>query len=134
MIPDGVTSIGEMAFNYCSGLTSVVIPDSVVSIGSYAFSNTYSLQYTAYGNCKYLGNDNNAFAALMGVSDTTLTTYTIHKNTKVIAGNAFYGCSAATSLKFNGSVEEWNAVGKSPSWSYGLSVKTVICTDGTVAI
>ena len=33
-----VTSIGDCAFEWCDGLTSVVIPDSVTSIGDYAFS------------------------------------------------------------------------------------------------
>ena len=32
-----VTSIGEMAFYHCSGLTSVTIPNSVTSIGGSAF-------------------------------------------------------------------------------------------------
>jgi len=33
-----VTSIGNSAFNNCSGLTSVTIPNSVTSIGNYAFA------------------------------------------------------------------------------------------------
>ena len=37
MIPDGVTSIGRYAFEYCSGLTSVTIPYSVTEIGVGAF-------------------------------------------------------------------------------------------------
>ena len=32
-----VTSIGDWAFSYCSGLTSVTIPNSVTSIAGYAF-------------------------------------------------------------------------------------------------
>ena len=32
-----VTSIGDWAFSYCSGLTSVTIPNSVTSVGGYAF-------------------------------------------------------------------------------------------------
>ena len=37
IISDGVTSIGDWAFVYCSGLTSVTIPNSVTSIGMAAF-------------------------------------------------------------------------------------------------
>ena len=44
VIPDGVTSIGGMAFRNCSGLTSVTIPNSVTSIGRYAFYGCSGLQ------------------------------------------------------------------------------------------
>ena len=37
VIPNSVTSIGDLAFYDCSGLTSVTIPNSVTSIGDYAF-------------------------------------------------------------------------------------------------
>lgn len=36
-IPISVTSIGELAFNYCSGLTNITIPNSVTSISDKAF-------------------------------------------------------------------------------------------------
>jgi len=39
VIPNSVTSIGDWAFSYCSGLTSVTIPNSVTSIGGGAFAN-----------------------------------------------------------------------------------------------
>ena len=38
VIEEGVTSIGNYAFDNCTGLTSVTIPNSVTSIGNYAFS------------------------------------------------------------------------------------------------
>ena len=38
IIPNGVTSIGDATFLWCSNLTSVTIPESVTCIGDYAFS------------------------------------------------------------------------------------------------
>lgn len=42
-IPDEVTAIGDYAFYYCSGLTSVTIPSSVTSIGGSAFQHCTGL-------------------------------------------------------------------------------------------
>ena len=64
VIPDGVTSIGDYAFEYCSGLTSVTIPNSVTSIGDYAF--------------EYCSG---------------LTSVTIHNSVTSIGDGAFIGCS-----------------------------------------
>ena len=38
-----VTSIGEEAFYYCEGLTSIEIPNSVTSIGNFAFDGCWNL-------------------------------------------------------------------------------------------
>lgn len=44
VIEDGVTGIGEYAFDGCTNLSSVTIPDSVTSIGRCAFHSTKWLQ------------------------------------------------------------------------------------------
>ena len=43
IIGDGVTTIGEYAFKYCSSLTSVTIPNSVTKIGEGAFHSCSAL-------------------------------------------------------------------------------------------
>ncbi len=47
-MPEGLTEIGECAFNECKGLTSIEIPEGVTSIGLYAFNNCNSLSTINY--------------------------------------------------------------------------------------
>ena len=42
-LPVGITSIGEFAFSGCSGLTSLTLPAGITSIGEYAFSGCSGL-------------------------------------------------------------------------------------------
>lgn len=65
IIPSGITSIGERAFEYCSGLTSVTIPSGVTSIGERAFegcsgltSVTIPSSVTSIGRMAFWGCDN----------------------------------------------------------------------------
>ena len=89
VIPDSVESIGWYAFAGCINLSNVVVPDNGVRIGWGAFTNCDNLQYNIYGDCVYLGNANNPYVAFMGSISTDADSYSIHKNTKVIAGGAF---------------------------------------------
>ena len=85
-IPGDVTSIGNYAFYYCDGLTSVTIPSSVTSIGNYAFEGCSSLTtVTIPASVKSIGD--NAFSFCTG-----LTTVTIGSGVTYIGYNAFYGC------------------------------------------
>ena len=58
IIADGVTTIGDNAFNGCSSLTSVTIGNSVTTIGHEAFSGCTNLQKVNIGNSvKTIGRD-----------------------------------------------------------------------------
>ena len=76
-IPNSVTSIGESAFYYCDGLTSIEIPNGVTSIG-----------YQAFYGCD------------------GLTSVTIPNSVTSIGGWAFYGCKNLTAVHI-GDLAAW---------------------------
>ena len=43
IIENGVTSIGNQAFDYCTVLTNITIPNTITSIGDLSFGNCTSL-------------------------------------------------------------------------------------------
>ena len=45
-----VTTIGDRAFQNCSGLTSIIIPNSIATIGDYTFSGCIGLTSVTIGN------------------------------------------------------------------------------------
>ncbi len=103
-IPDGMTSIGAYAFSGCTSLTSITIPDSVTSIGKGAFSGCTSLQYNEYDNAYYLGNDNNLYFVVIMAKSTSVTSCSIHDDTRVIGDGAFSSCDSLKSVTIPDSV------------------------------
>ena len=114
-IPDGVTIVGDSAFNGNTSLTAVVLPDSVVTIGANAFQSCTGLTKAelssklekianyAFNNCKALKEIQipetvteigiGAFQYCAGLTELTLP-----EGLQTIGESAFVGCSGLTRL------------------------------------
>ena len=113
-IPNSVTSIGWSAFFYCKSLTSVTIPDSVTSVGAYAFLGCTSLtsvtipnSVTSIGGC--------AFDECW-----SLTSVTIPDSVTSIGDGAFASCTSLTDVYYAGSEAQWKAISISSTGNNGL--------------
>ena len=74
-IPEGTSSIGDSAFEYCHYIKKIIIPSSVTQIGNCAFSNC-----------------------------TSLTQVLMHKGVSSIGDNAFYYCISLTNIDLPDSI------------------------------
>ena len=99
IIPDGVISIGNDAFNNCGCLASVIIPDSVTSIEDWGFSGCLGLISISVSpsNPKYSSIDGVLFnkdqtRLIQYPPEKKLDTYIIPNNVTSIGNSAFCSC------------------------------------------
>ena len=91
-IGDGITSIGDYAFVYCSGMTELTLPSSVTSIGNVAFSKCSGLtELTLPSSVKSIGQS--AFFNCSGLTELTLPS-----SVKSIGQSAFFNCSGLSKI------------------------------------
>ena len=163
IIPDSVTEIGDSAFYGCIGLKSVTLGNGITTIKKYAFvscniKSVYIMDIGAWCNITGLNylmgyrlNDiklylQNQLVTELILPETVtsiqnsafwhcneLTSITLPSGITSIKSMAF-GCNNLTTITFNGTIEQWNAIEKEQHWNHGVPATEVVCSDGTVAI
>ena len=99
-IREGVTSIGNYAFDDCSSLTSITIPESVTSIGGSAFEDCSSLtSITIPESVTSIGYG--AFYCCTGIK-----TIALPDSLKVMEEGILKNCSGLTSVKLPAGLTE----------------------------
>ena len=99
IIDDGVTHIGNNAFNYCSSLTEVSIGNNVESIGTYAFRSCYSL------NSVIIPTPVKTISTGAFYVCTGLTSITLPESIVSIGEEAFCKCDSLASIDIPDSVQ-----------------------------
>jgi hypothetical protein len=133
VLPDSITSIGNLAFSSCTNLTSIAIPAGITSIGNLAFDGCTALtsidvdknnmSYSSLSGVlydkkqtsiiQYPATKKGAFtvpASVTSIGDsafydcTGLTSITIPEGVTTLGDNAFNGCTGLTSITIPASV------------------------------
>ena len=93
VIPEGVTAIGEYAFEYKESVKNITLPDSVTKIDRYAFHGCKNLEKVEGGKIDTVSNV--AFSLCGKLSSIDLS------KAKEIGSAAFYGCKNLKTVKLD---------------------------------
>ena len=113
VVPNGIQSIGDWAFNGCNSLSSITLPEGLTSIGKKAFFRCFSLSSitlpegltsigdSAFSNCESLSSITLP-EGLTSIGDSafsyciSLNSITLPEGLTSIEDGAFRGCNSLT--------------------------------------
>ena len=122
-----VTSIGDSAFSYSAGFTSLKVPSSVTIVGNYAFACCNDLEKVEIAK----GTEHIGIAVFMSCQN--LKTVILPAGIKSIGDYTFHDCPKLSSIYFGGTKAQWEKISATTYWNQNTErVCTVYCSDGAV--
>ena len=127
ILPEGLETIGDSAFEMCENLTKINLPDTVTSIGMKAFERCSALEEISFPE----GIDEIKVHTFMGC--TSLKSFAIPESVEIIGASAFLGCSSLESITVpNGVID----IGESAFMLSGIKIANIgsgVTTIGMMA-
>ncbi len=101
-LPNGLTSIGNLAFLQCTALSSISLPNGLISIGNGAFFGCRALTAVSFPDTLQTIQQEAFF-------ESGLTAVTIPDSVTDIQGHPFANCHNLTSIKVNSGNSEYTS-------------------------
>ena len=103
IFPEGLIKIGEKSFNACTGLKKLVLKEGLKSIGKYAFANC-----------------------------TNIEKIELPSSLKTLGEGCFMYIDSLETIRYHGTVEQWDKIKKGDKWAYGCVDVVIKCDDGKI--
>jgi len=126
-LPNNLKTIGKAAFAH-NALEEITVPASVTEWESYAFTDCSKLKKVTVES-SLIGSF--AFTHCFALSELVIS-----KNCKSIGENILTYCSSLKSIKYLGTISQWNGITKPNNWMssgthyYNDYLQEIVCTDG----
>lgn len=126
---EGITKIGIYAFAGCESMENIVIPDTVKTIGEACFQRCAKLKSVTLGKGIQSQDTMDKNGNLILKADGSAP----KKNVDEIGKFAFYFCKELQTIRYNGTIDEFNRLHVDVSVFLSATLtKVVICSDGEV--
>ena len=143
-IPSSLKTISSFAFEK-SGLTSIKLNEGLEDIGNNAFDGTKITKLdlpTTLKNISFydstqikevsFANGTTTFPSL--ISSISLETVSLPSTITKIDARQFADSSKLTTIKYGGTMAQWDSLEKGWDWDENTSLKQIICSDGTIKL
>lgn len=85
--------IDDSAFANCTSLTKVTVPDEIESFGNDVLKGCANIEYNNSNGIKYLDGNREYYRVIIDATNVGKSVVVTNVNTRIIAQNAFNGCS-----------------------------------------